>query len=491
MIRNGQARPTCCGVGRRLGLNLALVVTALAVPGTVLATAPPITPSEPDASASPADSAVLEDLAAFANAPTLDGLSIAAVGSPAYVYLDSLRLIDNHDALDLYPAGADLRVEGDALVSSDGPTLDQVVVDSEGLIVDLNRNGTPVSETVFPIGQVIEGIDEGEGVTGTIHSVRYFDGNLQFVTLTENNGTVEANISVDEYVSAGQQLSNVFANPVRPTIVSANIDVFEGAPEDGGTGYGHLWADGIGVVEFEVIVPPAGPAPASTATSPPPTTTSPPTTTTTLPPTTTTEAPTTTTTLPPTTTTLPAPTTTAPTPSTEPVTTMPDTTTPDTTAPAASAATTASEPRPAADDLAAVHAYCTRPAIVDLYETTHDELVGETYWGTLDQTAEDLSMTPDEFVATLLEETYNPEEDTLTIGGAWDNDADYGTSEGGALLGLVYDCVLNSLQVPDRVRSHIDSTRALDGMQEDSWDGFNARWSYHPDDGVTITIWRG
>jgi hypothetical protein len=121
---------------------------------------------------------------------------------------------------------------------------------------------------VFPVDQVVEGTDAGEGAVGTIHSVRYFDGNLQFVTIIENHSNVEAYISVEEYVSAGQQLLNSVANPVRPTIVNANIDVFENAPEDGGTGYGHLWADGIGVTEFQVAVPPAGPAGPASVTTP-------------------------------------------------------------------------------------------------------------------------------------------------------------------------------------------------------------------------------
>jgi hypothetical protein len=49
-------------------------------------------------------------------------------------------------------------------------------------------------------------------------------------------------------------------------------------------------------------------------------------------------------------------------------------------------------------------------------------------------------------------------------------------------------CVLDYLKTPAAVRSHIDSTRALDGRQTDSWDRFTAAWTYHPDDGLDITI---
>lgn len=49
-------------------------------------------------------------------------------------------------------------------------------------------------------------------------------------------------------------------------------------------------------------------------------------------------------------------------------------------------------------------------------------------------------------------------------------------------------CVLDYLKTPAAVRSHIESTRALDGRQTDSWDGYEAAWTYHPDDGLDITI---
>lgn len=49
-------------------------------------------------------------------------------------------------------------------------------------------------------------------------------------------------------------------------------------------------------------------------------------------------------------------------------------------------------------------------------------------------------------------------------------------------------CVLDYLKTPAAVRAHISGTRALDGRQADSWDGFTAAWTYHPDDGLDITI---
>jgi hypothetical protein len=49
-------------------------------------------------------------------------------------------------------------------------------------------------------------------------------------------------------------------------------------------------------------------------------------------------------------------------------------------------------------------------------------------------------------------------------------------------------CVLDRLGTPDAVKEHIDSTRAVDGQQTDSWPGYTARWTYYPDDGLQMTI---
>ena len=49
-------------------------------------------------------------------------------------------------------------------------------------------------------------------------------------------------------------------------------------------------------------------------------------------------------------------------------------------------------------------------------------------------------------------------------------------------------CIFNKLGVPDAVRQHVSTTRALDGQQTDSWPGYTARWTYHPDDGLQMTI---
>jgi hypothetical protein len=125
-----------------------------------------------------------------------------------------------------------------------------------------------ISRTVYPIGSIVEGVDEGEGVTGIVHSVRYFDGNLQVVTLTANNGDVDAVLTADEFIGENRQIVGVFPETLlRPGITGATVDIFEDAPTSGGTLYGNLWADGIGVTEWTVDVPALGdpqPAPPTT-----------------------------------------------------------------------------------------------------------------------------------------------------------------------------------------------------------------------------------
>jgi hypothetical protein len=49
-------------------------------------------------------------------------------------------------------------------------------------------------------------------------------------------------------------------------------------------------------------------------------------------------------------------------------------------------------------------------------------------------------------------------------------------------------CVLEELDVPDSVVSKMDSTRSIDGRQTEDWDGIEANWTYHPDDGLDVIL---
>lgn len=49
-------------------------------------------------------------------------------------------------------------------------------------------------------------------------------------------------------------------------------------------------------------------------------------------------------------------------------------------------------------------------------------------------------------------------------------------------------CVYEETEMPQSVRDHIGSTRALDGQQTATWGDYAARWTYHPDAGLDITF---
>lgn len=49
-------------------------------------------------------------------------------------------------------------------------------------------------------------------------------------------------------------------------------------------------------------------------------------------------------------------------------------------------------------------------------------------------------------------------------------------------------CLFDELGVPDSVVSRIEGTRALDGTQEADFGDYSAFWTFHPDDGLNMTI---
>jgi hypothetical protein len=44
------------------------------------------------------------------------------------------------------------------------------------------------------------------------------------------------------------------------------------------------------------------------------------------------------------------------------------------------------------------------------------------------------------------------------------------------------------MKAPSFVTAQIDSTRALDGLQKATWGRLSAFWTYHPDNGLNISI---
>ncbi len=61
-------------------------------------------------------------------------------------------------------------------------------------------------------------------------------------------------------------------------------------------------------------------------------------------------------------------------------------------------------------------------------------------------------------------------------------------TDGGTRDYTAYACMLDELGVPEVTQQKIGRTRALDGTQNDTWDGLQASWSYHPDSGVNVLI---
>jgi hypothetical protein len=78
--------------------------------------------------------------------------------------------------------------------------------------------------------------------------------------------------------------------------------------------------------------------------------------------------------------------------------------------------------------------------------------------------------------------------ETCGIGDLEDDDQTLIIQATGAQLMLEVQCLYQNLDTPARVISHINQTRALDGRQEDTWDGIDAAWTYHPQDGLNMTL---
>lgn len=52
----------------------------------------------------------------------------------------------------------------------------------------------------------------------------------------------------------------------------------------------------------------------------------------------------------------------------------------------------------------------------------------------------------------------------------------------------VSSCVLIELGAPLSVLSKVEGTTAMMGRQTDSWDDYQATWTYHPDNGLELIV---
>lgn len=75
---------------------------------------------------------------------------------------------------------------------------------------------------------------------------------------------------------------------------------------------------------------------------------------------------------------------------------------------------------------------------------------------------------------------YDDNYGVMTISGAYQS--------GFSVASDVFDCVSEELPIPPHIQDDISRTRALDGTRENSWDQFEASWTYHPDSGLNIQI---
>lgn len=63
-----------------------------------------------------------------------------------------------------------------------------------------------------------------------------------------------------------------------------------------------------------------------------------------------------------------------------------------------------------------------------------------------------------------------------------------GEEELGGISYTSLECMISALDIPDAIESRILATRALDGVQDATYDEVSLSWSYHPDSGMTLIV---
>ncbi|SIQ84157.1 hypothetical protein SAMN05518682_3788 [Cellulosimicrobium aquatile] len=66
---------------------------------------------------------------------------------------------------------------------------------------------------------------------------------------------------------------------------------------------------------------------------------------------------------------------------------------------------------------------------------------------------------------------------TLTVDHQGDDDLEGASSED-------LFCIVEALDTPSSVVSHMEQTTSMDGRQTESWENVTVSWSYHPDRGM-------
>ena len=211
--------------------SAAPVATAAASPGTepTAATAAPTTETEPTeattTSAVPATTdaptttvspqqIAIHRLAELQATGDRAGLALFVPLTPAYFYYEGVVLLSEFG--DPVPPRRGTPVDG-GIPHRRWADPRCVRVRRAGPHRDLSRNGVPLSTSVVGLGYQVE----AGALTGTVHSVRAFDGDLQVVMLTTNGSDDDSSFYVDNYVQAdGRQLpampTTSLSNTVRP-----------------------------------------------------------------------------------------------------------------------------------------------------------------------------------------------------------------------------------------------------------------------------------
>ena len=68
-------------------------------------------------------------------------------------------------------------------------------------------------------------------------------------------------------------------------------------------------------------------------------------------------------------------------------------------------------------------------------------------------------------------------------------DPDGNLTPPGMMLTIYQACIMQAVDTPARVQDRIETTGGVDGQQTDSWDQYSARWTYQPEEGLTLTVW--
>lgn len=81
--------------------------------------------------------------------------------------------------------------------------------------------------------------------------------------------------------------------------------------------------------------------------------------------------------------------------------------------------------------------------------------------------------------------SYNSRDDILTLR-SLDRQDSHGDSDLADNARTAYECLIEVLEIPEDIQSHISETTVRDGQQGEQWRGVDATWIRKPDVGTQI-----